>query len=139
LPGEIARPKNSSEQILPFALGIDQRTDARAFNRNKWRELLESLRDALNAQWCRVNVEKPVIPEASASAPKRAPGGRDVNSRADAVADHGNMWQPSDQLGLWNVAIAIRHVIRMKARGWLSNPLQKICADNPDRLPHGFY
>jgi hypothetical protein len=32
LPGEIARPKNSSEEILPFALGIDERTDARAFN-----------------------------------------------------------------------------------------------------------
>jgi hypothetical protein len=120
-------------------LGIDERTDARAFNRNKWRELLESLRDALNAQRCRVSVEKPVVPVASASAPKHAPGGRDVNSHADTVTDYGDMRQPRSQLSLWNVALSIREVIRMQARCWLTNPLQEICADNPGRLLHGFY
>jgi hypothetical protein len=39
LPGEIARPKNSSEKILPLAFMIDERADACAFNRNKWSEL----------------------------------------------------------------------------------------------------
>jgi hypothetical protein len=72
-------------------------------------------------------------------APKRAPGRRDVDSHADAVTDHGDMWQPRDQLSLWNVAISIRQVIRMEARSWLTTPPQKICADNPDRLAHGFY
>src|SRR4030095_11274814 len=101
---EIARSKNSSEEILPFAFAIDQRTDSRAFNRNKWSELLQSLRGALNTQWRGVNVEKPVAPAASASAPKRAPGGRDVNSRADTVADHGDIRRQRNNIKLWSVA-----------------------------------
>ena len=139
MPGEIARPKNSSEEILPFAFVIDERTDARAFNRNKWSELLQPLRDALNAQWLRVSFEKPAIPAAGAGAPKRNPGRRDINSRANAVADHGDMRQPRDQLSLRYVAVSMRQVIRMEARCRLTDPLQKICADNPDRLPHVFY
>jgi len=30
---------------------------------------------------------------------------------ADAVTDHDDMWQPRDQLSLWNVAISICRVI----------------------------
>ena len=125
-------------RILSLTFVIDKRTDAPAFNRDKWREFLQSLRDALNSQWRRVGIEKPVIPAAGARAPKRAPGRRDINSRADAVTDHGDMRQPRDQLGLQNLATSIRQVIRMQARCWLSDPLQKIRADNPDRLPHRF-
>jgi hypothetical protein len=73
LSGEIARPKNSSEKILPLPFMIDERADACAFNCNKWSELLESFRNALNPCWRRVSVEKPVIAAASAGAPKRAP------------------------------------------------------------------
>jgi hypothetical protein len=72
LPGEIARPKNSSEKILPLTFMIDERADASAFNCNKWSELLESFRNALNPRWRRVSVEKPVIAAATAGAPKRA-------------------------------------------------------------------
>jgi hypothetical protein len=72
LPGEIARPKDSSEKILPLTFMIDERADACAFNRNKWSELPESFRNALNPGWRRVSVEKPVIAAASAGAPKRS-------------------------------------------------------------------
>src|SRR4029453_2392752 len=73
LPGEIARPKNSSENIPPLAFVVDECADACAFNRDKWSELLQSLRNALNARWRRVSVEKPVIATATPRAPKRAP------------------------------------------------------------------
>jgi hypothetical protein len=33
----------------------------------------------------------------------------------------------------------MRQIIRMEARFWLTDSLQKICADNPDRLPHVSY
>src|SRR5262249_21981387 len=61
-----------------------------------------------------------------------------MNSHASAVADHGDVWQPSDQLRLRNLAVSVRDVVGMKARGWLTNPLQEIRADNPDRLRHEF-
>jgi hypothetical protein len=73
LPGEIARPKNSSKKIPPLAFMIDERANTCAFNRNKWSELLESFRNAPNPRWRRVSVEKPVIAAATAGAPKRAP------------------------------------------------------------------
>ena len=96
LPGEIARPKNSTQKILPLAFIIDERADASAFNRNKWSKLLQSLRNTLNACWHRVSVEKPVIPTASARAPKRAPDRRDIDSCANTVADQGNVRQSRD-------------------------------------------
>src|SRR4030095_9576402 len=87
LPGEIAGPKNSSEKILPLASMVDERADARAFNRNKWSELLQSLRNALNG-WRRVSVENPVIAAAAAGTPKRAPDRWNVDSCANTVAAH---------------------------------------------------
>ena len=114
LSREIACPKNSSEKILPLTFVIDQRADARAFNRNKWTELLQSLRDALNTRWRRVSVEKPVIAAASAGAPKRAPDRRHIDSCANTVADQGNVRQPRDQLIPANLLISVSQVIRMK-------------------------
>ena len=50
---------------------------------------------------------------------------------------HGNMRQPCDQLSLRDLAVSIRQVIRNESEMLDSaDPLQKICADNLDRLPH---
>src|SRR5438067_2801726 len=130
LAGEIARPKNSSEKILPLAFVIDQRADTCAFNRNKRSEFLESFGNALNTCWRRIIIEKPIIPAASSRAPKRAPDRRDIDSCGHTVADQGDMWQPRNQVSARDFAISIREVIRIKRRSRRTNPLQKICADN---------
>ena len=100
LSRQIAGTKNSSEKILALAFVIDERTNARALNRNQLTELLQSLRDTLNPWWRGVSIKKPVVSATTMRAPKRAPHRRDVNSHASTVADHGDVWQPRDQLSL---------------------------------------
>ena len=123
LSGEIARPKNPSKKILPLFSVIDERADAGAFHSNKRGEVLQPLRDASNARGRWIGVEKPVITTTSARAPKRAQERGDINVRANAVADHGNVRQPRDQLSPSNFPIPISQVIRMKTRRWLGYPL----------------
>ena len=76
---------------------IYERTDSRAFDRDKRRDSLQAFRNTANA-WSSVEVKKPILPAGRARAPQRAPRRRDVNARADAVAEHSNMRQPGDQL-----------------------------------------
>src|SRR5437867_50606 len=79
--------------------------------------------DSSDARGRWIGVEKPVITTTSARAPKRAQERGDINVRANAVADHGNVRQPRDQLSPSNFPIPISQVIRMKTRRWLGYPL----------------
>src|SRR5207253_1316024 len=138
LSGEITRPQNSPKKILRLSCVVDERADASAFHSNKRRELLQPLRDAPNARGRRIGVEKPVIAATSARAPKCAQDRRDIHARANAVADHGNVRQPRDQLSPSNLPIPVSEIIRIKTRRWPGYTLQQIRTDHPNRLPHKF-
>ena len=70
---------------------VHQRADSGIFDRNEGRYVLQPFGNAVNAQVRRTSVEKPVPPAASVREPERAPGRRDVDAHAGAVAKHGNV------------------------------------------------
>ncbi len=111
LSGKIPRAKDAAKKILPLRIMIDQRADAGTFDRNERRDLFQSFRNAANPWLRRTVIEKPVASATSVRAPERAPTRRDVRAHAGAVAKHGNVRQPSDQLSFRDLTISIRQVI----------------------------
>ena len=91
---------------------IYERTNPRAFDRDKRRDHLQAFRNTANA-WTSVEVKKPILPAGRVRAPQRAPWRRDVNARADAVTEHGNVRQPVNQLRARDLASSVRQIIRM--------------------------
>jgi len=72
-------------------------TNPSAFDRDKRRDPLQTFRNTANA-WSGIEVQKPILPARRVRAPQRAPWRRDVNARADAVAERGNVRQLANQL-----------------------------------------
>ena len=79
-------------------------------------------------------MKKPILPAGRARAPQRAPRRGDINAHAGAVAEHGNVRQPSDQLGVDDFASSVGQIITMKARLRLSDALQEVWADKRNRF-----
>ena len=92
---------------------IHERTNPRAFDRDKRRDCLQAFRNTANA-WSSIEVKKPILPAARVRAPQRGPRRRDVNAHADAVAEHGNVRQPANQLRARDLASSVGQIIRMK-------------------------
>ena len=91
---------------------IYERTNPRAFDRDKRRGRLQAFGNTANA-WSSVELKKPILPVARVRAPQRAPRRRDVNADADTVAEHGKVRQPINQLRARDLASSIRQIIRM--------------------------
>jgi hypothetical protein len=123
LSGKIARPKDPAKKILSATLVIDRRTDSRTFDRNERRDLFQSFGNAVNAPARRAVIEKPVPSAASVRTPERAPRRRDVDVHAHAVAEHGYMRQPHDQLVFRDLAVSVRQVKSVKSRCRISDAL----------------
>ena len=92
---------------------INERTNPGAFDRDKRRDRLQASGNTANA-WSSVEVKKPILPAGRVRAPQRAPRRRDVNARADAVTEHGNVWQPVNQLRARDLASSVGQIIGMK-------------------------
>jgi hypothetical protein len=112
---------------------IHERTNPRAFDRDKRRDCLQAFRNTANA-WSSIEVQKPILPARCLRAPQRAPRRRDVNARAHAVAEHGNVGQPANQLRARNLASLVGQIITMKGRLRFSNALQEVRAHRGSRF-----
>ena len=91
---------------------IYERTNPRAFDRDKRRDCLQAFGNTANAR-SSVEVKKPILAAGCVRAPQRAPRRRDVNARADAVTEYGDVRQPVNQLRARDLASSVRQIIRM--------------------------
>ena len=112
---------------------IYERTNPRAFDRDKRRDCLQALRNAANA-WSSVDVKKPILPAGLVCAPERAPRRRDVNAHADAVTEHGYVRQPGNQFRARDLTSSVGQIIGMEGGLRFSNPLQEVRADKWSRF-----
>jgi hypothetical protein len=123
LSGKIARPEDASKNIWSATLVIDHRANSRVFDCNQRRDFFQSFGNAVNARRHRTIIEKPIPAAASVCAPERAPGRRDVDVHADAVAEHGNVWQLRDQIVFRDLTVSVRQTNPVKSRCGISDAL----------------
>jgi hypothetical protein len=123
LPGKISRTENPAKKILPVALTIDKRAHARVLRGDERREFFQSFRYAANAGRLRIDIKKPIFAPASVRSPECTPNGRDVDARADAIAEHGNMWEARNQFSLRNLTFSVGQVIWIEWRRWFGDSL----------------
>src|SRR5207253_279873 len=109
---------------------IHERTNPRAFDRDKRRNCLQSFRNTANA-WSSVEVKKPILPARRARAPQRAPRPRDVNAYAGAVTEQGNVRQPGNQLRARHLPFAAGHALQFSARFRFPVP---VAANRPNQV-----
>ena len=128
LPGEIARPDDFSAQSFLRAAGRNQSSSAAVFCRHQRNELLQSFVDAEDAFRGGIRVEEPVFATFGSCSPKHAPRCRYIKIQREAVANHRNVWQSTNQFAPIDSAASVFQIIGVERRGRLGNALAVIRA-----------
>src|SRR5438477_12918866 len=109
-------------------LGATKAPAPLVFCRHQRSELLQSFVDAEDAFRGGIRVEKPVFATFGSCSPKHAPRCRYIKIQREAVANHRNVWQSTNQFAPIDSAASVFQIIRVEWRGRLGNALAVIRA-----------